>query len=170
MPVPLFKTHLSSEVSLWILIGLPGSGKSTWGHLLSQHYPDLRLIATDQIRAWLYGDAAIQGDWLEIWGWVQHYLRSSVATIQANQRVGVIYDATNTRRRARRDLVTLARDMGYTRVLGFWFDVPLECCLWRNQQRSRQVPPEVIRQMARQLAGAPPDWREGFDAIVRLTN
>jgi predicted kinase len=128
----------------------------------------LHLVSTDQIRAHLYGDEAIQGDWLEIWRHVQAQFRQGVAATQQGTLTGVVYDATNARRRGRREVLQIARGLGFTRILAVWFDGPIACCLERNQQRSRQVPPEVIQTMARQLAGAPPHYQEGFDALFRI--
>ncbi|MEO0985269.1 MAG: AAA family ATPase [Cyanobacteria bacterium J06639_14] len=156
-----------SEVSLWILIGLPGSGKSTWAQQFVNINQPLMLVSTDQIRAQLYGDAIIQGEWLQIWSEVkQNFRRGSWAT-QKGDFAGVLYDATNTRRKSRREVIQAARTVGFTRLLAVWLDTPLVCCLHRNAQRSRQVPAEVICAMARQLAGAPPHCNEGFDVLFR---
>ncbi|NER84224.1 MAG: AAA family ATPase [Leptolyngbya sp. SIO1D8] len=159
-----------SDVPLWILIGLPGSGKSTWAQGFIQGRLPIGLISTDQIRAQLYGDETVQGEWLQIWHQIQTQFRSGVMDVQQGKLAGVLYDATNVRRRWRRKLIKTARGSGFTRVLAVWLDVPLACCLHRNRLRSRQVPPEVIHTMARQLAGAPPSCDEGFDALFQLSN
>lgn len=155
-------------VSLWVLIGLPGSGKSTWASTFAQTGLSLHLISTDQIRFDLYGNEAIQGQWLQIWHRVQQQFRQSVSAIHQGHLTGVIYDATNTRRRPRREVIQAAHQAGFTRILAIWIDTPLDQCLDRNQQRSRQVPTKVIHAMARQLAGAPPHCNEGFDALFRV--
>lgn len=155
-------------VSLWCLIGLPGSGKSTWAEQFGASTPPLQLIATDQIRAVLFGDEATQGPWRLVWEQVTDQLAQSAQQTQQGLLAGAIYDATNTRRRGRRQVVATARSLGFNRVLALWFDRPLALCLARNQQRSRQVPPAVIATMARQLAGSPPHCDEGFDAVFRL--
>jgi predicted kinase len=147
---------------------LPGSGKSTWAQVFLARSPDIVGVSTDQIRAEIYGDEGIQGDWRQIWGQVQNRWRAALADIQTGQCGGVLYDATNVRRRSRRQLLHQARTLGFTRCIGLWFDTPLDLCLQRNQARSRHVPPDVIYRMARQLAGAPPHCREGFAALMRL--
>lgn len=157
------------EISLWVLIGLPGSGKSTWAAHFARSGTPLQVVSTDQIRSHLYGNAAHQGEWRQIWQAVLHQFHQGVAATQGGAIGGVLYDATNVRRRGRRGLLQAAREQGFTRVAGIWLDVPVACCLQRNQQRSRRVPPEVIESMARQLAGAPPDCAEGFDALMHLT-
>lgn len=155
-------------VTLWILIGLPGSGKSTWAEQFSQSSPPMQLISTDQIRRLLFGHEATQGPWLKVWQHVVQQMQYSVAEMHLHNLSGAIYDATNVQRRGRRKVIQTARAIGFTRITAVWFDVPIPLCLQRNAQRSRQVPPEVVRAMSLQLAGAPPDWREGFEAVYRL--
>lgn len=156
------------DVPLWMLIGLPGSGKSTWATQFKMGRSPLLYISTDHIRAQLYGQEAIQGEWRLIWQQVQAQLHLGVAKTRQGDLGGALYDATNTRRRARRDVIQAARLAGFNRVLAIWLDVPLACCLQRNRQRSRQVPVEVIGKMARQLAGAPPQCDEGFDGVFQV--
>lgn len=158
-----------TDAALWLLIGLPGSGKSTWARRFAWTKRSFLVVSTDQIRAQLYGDEAIQGDWLRIWHEVQVQFQYGVGEIQRVRLEGVLYDATNTRRRSRREVIQAAREAGFERILAVWFDVPLACCLYRNRLRSRQVPADVICAMARQLAGAPPHCDEGFDALFQLT-
>lgn len=154
-------------IPLWVLIGLPGSGKSTWADFFMGFDPPYGLIATDRIRAQLYGNEAIQGNWGVIWAEVTAQFDCHVERIRAGTWGGSLYDATNTRRRDRRLVIQTARQAGFNTIFGMWLDVPLATCLARNQSRSRQVPPVVIERMARQLTGAPPHWREGFTGLFR---
>lgn len=130
-------------------------------------HPPYGLIATDRIRAQLYGDEAIQGHWGAIWVEVSSQFDRHVALIRAGTWGGSLYDATNTRRSDRRLVINTAQRAGFNPIFGLWFDVPLQTCLRRNGARSRQVPPAVIHRMARQLAGAPPHCSEGFAGIFR---
>jgi dephospho-CoA kinase len=47
------------------LIGVPGSGKSTFSAEFAK-LGNYRIVSTDAIRASLYGDATIQGEWVEV--------------------------------------------------------------------------------------------------------
>jgi predicted kinase len=154
-------------IRLTLLIGLPGSGKSTWARQLITENPQRLLISTDAIRANLFGGEIIQGDWLLVWQEVESQFRTAVAKISSGKAKAAIYDATNVVRKSRREAIALARTTGFTHITGVWFDLPLEVCLQRNQQRDRQVPPEVILQMNRQLQDAPPDLRDGLDYLIR---
>jgi predicted kinase len=156
------------DIPLWIMIGLPGSGKSTWAARFSRNTPPLALIATDQIRQALFGEEAIQGPWMCVWTRVTHDLQQAVWQTRQDLLAGAIYDATNTQRQDRQIVLQTARRLGFTRLMAVWCDSPLAICLDRNQRRSRHVPEAVIQTMARQLAGAPPHCDEGFDAVYRL--
>lgn len=136
-------------------------------HFVAQR-PGYRLIATDGIRAQLYGDAAVQGEWLAIWRAVLQQLQASYRAIAQGQAAGVVYDATNVRRRHRREFIQAAQEMGYQPLTGVWIDTPLAVCLDRNVRRSRQVPPEIIEKMSRQLTAAPPAVAEGLDWLEQV--
>jgi len=141
-------------------------------------------VSTDQIRAALFGDASIQGDWRLIWQAVEQQLRAGSSTINSTSvhstrnadlsarspafaiPAFAIHDATNTRRRARREVIRLARNLGYDRIVGLWLNPPLSVCLARNQQRARQVPEAVIQRMYRQLWSSPPKLCEGLDLLL----
>lgn len=157
-----------AEIPLWLLIGLPGSGKSTlaqqWVHL-----GDRRIISTDHIRAQLFGDAAIQGTWLQVWREVRCQLRQAAEQVRRGQLQSVLLDATHVIQKQRRQAIALARNCGFTHITGLWLDIPLATCLQRNQQRSRQVPSEIIAQMHRCFVGALPSLQEDLDRLIIVT-
>ncbi|MGF1480295.1 MAG: AAA family ATPase [Cyanophyceae cyanobacterium] len=155
---------------LILLIGLPGSGKSSLARQLTVVYPRSQIIATDAIRAQLFGDEAVQGPWQLVWRQVEVQFRSAVESIQAGSIPQAIYDATNVARRQRREAIALARATGFTHLSGLWLDTPLPVCLERNRRRERFVPVTVIERMYRQLRGAPPALDEGLDRLVRYSS
>ncbi len=149
---------------LILLIGLPGSGKSFLARQLVAECPSRQLISTDAIRAEIFGAESVQGPWLSVWREVQRqFQQAAIASGEA------IYDATNAERSGRREAIALARQTGFERVSGVWLDVPVDICLQRNQQRSRQVPDEVIWRMKEKLASSPPALRDGFDELFRCS-
>lgn len=147
------------------MIGIPGSGKSTWAAGMQQLQPDAVVISTDRIRAMLFGDETIQGPWFLVQRETQRQLQQAHQQIQLGQSPLAIYDATNAKRRYRRDLIAQVRSIGFTQITGVWLNPPLELCLLRNIQRSRQVPEAVIQRMYRQLWSCPPRLREGIDRL-----
>ncbi|MBD2112134.1 AAA family ATPase [Nodosilinea sp. FACHB-141] len=151
-----------------MLVGIPGSGKSTWARDFVLANPRYRTVATDALRAQIYGDEAIQGDWLRIWQQVMTQWRQAIAAIHQGELEGVIYDATNARRRHRREAIATARQAGFTSITLVWFDLPLSLAIEQNRGRSRQVPADIIATMHRQLQGAPPSLQEGVNRVLVL--
>ncbi|MCG6137342.1 MAG: AAA family ATPase [Nostoc sp. LLA-1] len=146
---------------LFLLIGLPGSGKSTLAKQLVTQCPQMQLISTDAIRGQLFGSEATQGPWLLIWREIERQFQQAVTTDKTT-----IFDATNAQRRQRREIIALAREVGFTHITGMWVRTPVWLCLARNQRRQRQVPQDVIWRMYRQIRDAPPSLEEGIDQLI----
>lgn len=157
----------TAPMPMLLLMGIPGSGKSSWARVFVETHPRYRIISTDAIRAALYGDEAIQGDWSQIWFQVLSQWREGILSLRQGVLDGLIYDATNARRRHRREVIATARDVGFTPIILVWVDLPLGVALERNRRRSRQVPPDIIAAMDRQIQDAPPSLAEGVDQIIR---
>jgi predicted kinase len=142
-----------------LLIGIPGSGKSTFAQILAAEIDGL-IIATDAIRRQLYGAETIQGDWLEIEAEIFQQMEIAIANHQP-----VIYDATNVSRTWRMDFFSKTARWENIRWVGWLFETPIEICQERNSQRERQVPPVIIERMNETLQSSPPDKTEGMMAI-----
>ncbi len=156
------------DIRLLLLVGLPGSGKSSLAAALLRDCPQRCLISTDAIRSQLFGDEAIQGNWLQVWREVGRQLQQATWQIATGQSLEAIYDATNAVRRDRRRAIALARGCGFTNIICVWLHTPLDVCLQRNQQRDRQVPDTVILRMHRCLVGAPPAVEEGCNRVLEI--
>ncbi|MBD2326127.1 AAA family ATPase [Alkalinema sp. FACHB-956] len=161
----IFDSASAERPLLVILVGLPGSGKSTIAQQFVDQTPSVRVISTDGIRAQLFGDESIQGPWLKIWLEIRQQFLQATVEIQQGGRSFAVFDATNAVRKHRRAAIALARKCGFVTVGGLWVATPLPVCLDRNQARSRQVPEAVIERMTRRLYGAPPQLEDGFDHL-----
>lgn len=155
---------------LHLLIGIPGSGKSTYAAGWSSISPGRTVVSTDAIRAALFGDASIQGSWQLVEREVERQFRQGVRVVYPVTRAPILYDATNARRDQRQHMISLARSCGFTSITGIWLPIALNVALVRNQQRDRCVPESVIVQMHHDLCGAPPQLEDGLDVLVRLWN
>jgi len=144
-----------------VLIGVPGSGKSTLARALAQQSPTALVVNPDRIRQQLYGDAAIQGEWAELWVKIE----SAFAQASSECR-DLIYDATNCRSSHRRQVISTLRQYKFHPIQGWWLNEPLWVCLMRNQYRERQVPEATIVDMYRELQLHPPTLDEGFDNLL----
>jgi len=146
-----------------LLIGLPGSGKSTFANQLQEQIPDSVIVSTDIVRARLFGDQSIQGDWNRIEQEVIVHVRLALAHNQP-----VIYDATNVRVDWRDSFLTKIDDTN-TEWIAWWIKTPVETCKQWNLKRSQPVPDHVIDTYAEYLMESPPDVTEGFIAVREIT-
>lgn len=147
----------------YILVGMPGCGKSILATQIGASNSAYKIVSTDQIRAELYGDASIQGTWQEIETQVLHQIHQHLSA-----GYPIIYDATNCQRTWRLDL--LAKLAKYKNIdwVALSVQTPLEQCLLRNQKRQRPVPESVITNMAQCLELYPPTISEGFAAVYAI--
>lgn len=149
-----------------ILIGCPGCGKSTFAAQLHQLYPTAKVVSTDQIRAELFGDENIQGNWALVEEQVISQIKQAIQAEQA-----IIYDATNAKKEWRvallKQLMALSLKEYKQEVqwVGWYLQTPLEVCKVWNKQRNRQVPELVIEELFQSLQDNPPDESEGFVAV-----
>lgn len=150
--------------SAHFLIGIPGSGKSTFAGLISQF--GCEIISTDDIRQELYGDAAIQGDWCQI----ESEAIYRICTVWKAGK-SVVYDATNFKRAFRMDFLRKLNFKGdwgessYPDWIAWYLNTPLETCIARNQKRDRKVPENIIESMYVAIVDFPPITAEGFAAV-----
>jgi predicted kinase len=137
-----------------VLVGLPGSGKSTYLERLG-----VRALSSDAVRGLLADDETDQGIHREVFATLRYLLRRRLAL----KRQVTYLDATHLTPRERRPYVTMGQIFGYS-VEAVHFDVPLEVCRERNRRRGRMVPEDVLDRMAAKLT--PPTVEEGFSVVT----
>lgn len=137
MVMPPLRCHL--------LIGPPASGKSTLAAVLAELTGAI-VLSTDAIRAELFGDAAVQGPWIEIEALFHQRLKDALVSGQP-----VILDGTHSQRPWRLAILQGLELPAPVQWIGWWLTTPLEQCLTWNRQRDRKVDEGVIRRQFAQL-------------------
>ena len=143
-------------------MGPPSSGKSTLAKQLIQLNPTARIVSTDAIRALLFGDESIQGDWSLVEQKVLSQMQEAFDAF-----CPVIYDATNARRSWR---LSILRQVSRSNVqwIAWHLQTPLSLCKVWNAKRQRQVPEIAIKEFFQALRDNPPQVSEGFIAVHSL--
>ncbi|WP_327267958.1 polynucleotide kinase-phosphatase [Streptomyces sp. NBC_01218] len=151
LPVP--------DLSLVVLIGATGSGKSTFAH---RHFKPTEVVSSDFCRGLVAddeNDQSASGDAFDL----LHYIVGK--RLEAGRLT--VVDATNVQAEARRKLVQLAREYDVLPV-AVVLDLPEEVCRARNATRPDRagMPRHVVqrhrRELRRSLRGLE---REGFRKV-----
>ena len=137
-----------------LLVGLPGSGKSTYVERLGA-----TALSSDEMRRLLTDDSTNQNIHRRVFRVLRTLLKHR---IELGRAVSYI-DATNLTERERRPYIKLA-DLHDCDIEAVFFDVPLQECQRRNRDRGRVVPDEAIAEMAARLS--PPRVEEGFSRVI----
>jgi protein phosphatase len=149
------------ELSLVVLVGITGSGKSTFARA---HFRPTEVISSDFCRGLVADDENDQSATPAAFELLGHIVGLRLAA----GRLTVI-DATNVQPDARRRLVALAREHDVLPV-AIVLDLPERLCAERNKTREdRDFGPHVIRRQRAQLRRNLKDLhREGFRTVHTL--
>jgi protein phosphatase len=133
---------LIPEGALVLLVGVAGSGKSTFA---ARHFAPTEILSSDRFRALVADDEADQAASRAAF----EVLHLVAAKRLARRRLSVV-DATNLSLRARRALLALAARHRRPAV-AIVLDLPLATCRARNAGRGRIVAEDVLVEQHRRL-------------------
>ena len=157
----LLKRIEENKPLMIMLIGLPGSGKSTVAQSIFIERDEERLKPTihssDSLRKELFGDEATQGDNNKLFSELHRRIKQDLIAGK-----DVIYDATNIKKNFRMQFLSEIKNISCTPICLCMMTL-YETCLKNNEKRERKVPEEVIKRM--QLNWQPPHYSEGFKDI-----
>ena len=151
---------------VWLLAGPPGCGKSTWARKMVAKRDGI-YCSRDEIRFSLLKEGedyfAHEDEVVRIW---TEKIRQAVLDPDVPN---VFIDATHLTEKSRAKVINSLPIANYILTTVF-FDIPLETCLERNEQREgrAKVPRSVIRRM---YASFEKDTQYGLDKVyVREEN
>ncbi|MFK0020211.1 polynucleotide kinase-phosphatase [Streptomyces sp. NPDC090798] len=148
-----------TDLSLVVLIGASGSGKSTFAR---RHFRPTEVISSDFCRGLVAddeNDQSASGDAFD----VLHYIAGK--RLAAGRRT--VVDATNVQQESRRQLIELAKKHDVLPI-AIVLDVPEEVCAERNASRTDRadMPRRVIQRHTRELRRSLRHLeREGFRKV-----
>lgn len=156
---------MDETVNLFITIGAPASGKSTYARYLFEPH---EIVSSDHARYLICGDDSDQTVTSGAWNVVYSLVKAKLLTGQPN----IIVDGTCAKRKDRRNLLKFVRTWmpDNAVVTGLVFAPKLETLIERDAARERTVGEEVIQRMLQSLKSAPPSLEDGFDHLLVINN
>ena len=151
------------RLSLVVLIGASGSGKSTFA---ARHFLPTEVVSSDACRGMVGDDPTDQTVTTEAFE-LLHY----IAGMRLRAGRLTVIDATNVRKADRAHLVRLGREH-HALLAAIVFDMPEAVCQARNRERpDRDFGPHVVRRHIREIRRSLPGLRrEGFMTLHHLTS
>ena len=137
-----------------VLVGLPGSGKSTYLKRMGAVG-----LSSDAVRKVLADDETDQTIHVRVFQTIRYLLEQRIAI----GRPVTYIDATSLTPEERAPYLEIGR-AHQCEVEAVFFDIPLDVCLERNAGRQRLVPPDALAKLAAKLV--PPTFAEGFCKIT----
>jgi len=147
--------------TLYICVGIPGCGKSTWTENFLKDKLSVEVINMDNIRFQVTGNHSDQSKNGLVAAKAMEALKKSMLCGTRD----IVWDNTTLSVKYRKPLVSLAKENGYN-VIAVFFQVPLEVAKQRNAARTRVVPEDVLDRMFASIA--PPSLEEGFTEIIKV--
>ena len=149
---------------MYVLVGVPGSGKSTW--VKNQIWAlGMPVVSTDQfVEAYAYKEGKTYSEVFEEYMPIAVKLMVNHALICQANNLDFIWDQTSTSIATRAKKIRMLPDY-YKIAVVFKTPEPEELKRRLASRPGKIIPEEVSKTMARQLAEEPPTLEEGFDEI-----
>ena len=147
--------------TLYIAVGLPGSGKSTYAKNFIKD-KDIEYLSSDELRAKFGSGETDQTCTNQVFA----YIKRKVDEFLKDGK-NVMVDATNVNRKERSDYIKTAKKYG-AKVVAIVFKMDRQGLIERNKKRGEQggrvVPDWVIDKMLAKFEE--PSYSEGIDVMI----
>lgn len=143
--------------TLYVMIGIPGSGKSTYAKNISNtvvvNSEDIRFELTND-----YSDMSRNAEVFDI-------LEERLETLLKDNK-NAVYDATNTNKYKRRRVTERFKDLA-SEIVYIFMDTPLSIAIERNEKRERKTPESVIESMYEYMS-IPTIVTDNYDKLITV--
>ena len=135
-----------------LMVGIQGSGKSTWARKYVEEHENSVWISRDVIRKEIIGDGEYFSKEKEVWKAFCNIIEEAIE----NKKDHIVIDATHisiaSRRKVLYEVVNIINVSNYNLKV-IVIDTPLMTCLHRNEEREgfEYVPKSVIKRFSTQL-------------------
>lgn len=132
--------------TLYVMCGVPGSGKSTFSRQFAEEH-GLERFSFDEMRCFRLAE----------------YMRPALKAMREGK--SVILDTTNLRVNVRKKVLQAVEDIPCKKVV-VYMNTPLEQCLYRNAHRENRLQDFIVESSYRSLQK--PTHDEGWDEIIQV--
>lgn len=147
------------EQFLIVMIGLPGSGKSTMGKKLAEEY-NAEIVSTDSIRKEFLGREGDRSEDSKVFATAHNRCENLL-----RQGKSVVFDACNLSVGARQRVLKCAAFSKNIRKIGYVMAADAWRCIENDKKRERQCGASVILSCAESYVY--PRIQEGFNEMIR---
>jgi predicted kinase len=162
---------MARRPKLWMLVGVPGSGKSTWIQAQLDHedaHEGLYVASTDAIieSAAILAGKTYNDVFKDIIKIAEKQMYQGVARAVEHNH-DIIWDQTNLTRKSRAKKLIMIPD--HYEKMGLWFPTPDEAELQSRlaSRPGKTIPENVMRSMIEMMEI--PKLDEGFDTVMEIT-
>ena len=149
--------HDMNNAILYMTVGIPGSGKSTYSTQFTLKN-NIRYLNSDQLRAHFGTDETDQSVTPQVF----RYIKSEVNKL-LSENISVLVDSTAITKRNRQDFIDIAKKQN-AKCEVIYFKIDIAVAKERNKSRSRVVPEFILDRMYNSLET--PTISEGIDKII----
>lgn len=153
---------------LYVLVGVPGSGKSTW--VANQKWAkDIPVVSTDRfVEQYAQEQGKTYSEVFEEYMPIAVKLMANQTLICQANNLDIIWDQTSTSIATRAKKIRMLPN--YYKIAVVFKTPPTSELQTRLASRpGKNVPWDVVSKMAQQLEAEPPTLEEGFDEIWNAT-
>lgn len=150
--------------TMYVLVGVPGSGKSTW--VKNQKWAkDIPIVSTDHfVEEYAKSQGKTYSEVFQEYMPIAVKLMANQVLICQSNKKDLIWDQTSTTINTRAKKIRMLPEY---RKIAVVFKTPETAELQRRlaSRPGKNIPPDVMANMIEQLKAEPPTLEEGFDEI-----